>query len=145
MKTKHLITTALILISITGLNFASSNEWHCLIIDSDNKPYEASSDYKQTALNRAFEACKKNSQDPATCKLAQSRCVGGNQVNGSPDIQQVWRCSALDNQAVLWKAESSAGPDRALLRAKARCMRESPVPLTCYAYHMFCKNITKDL
>lgn len=111
--------------------------WQCVTHDSANKQWAAKSAYKKTALNIAFDACKKQSQQPVSCKASVSNCEGFNQ---GFSIRPMWRCTAMDKTAEAWQSNFYSQRDDAALGAKAYCKQNSTVPETCYINVVTCVN-----
>lgn len=112
-------------------------QWHCTAEDAMNKQWLSISNYQKTALNTAMEACKKNSQEPQTCKTSNESCdLYINGVSTSP----AWQCTALDQMAKVWRSNPYHNRDDAALAAKAFCQQRSGFPDTCYVNLLTCEN-----
>lgn len=115
-----------------------SNVWRCTAHDAANKEWIINSGYEITAINRAFDACKKESTLPSSCKTSKESCeVFVNGVSTRP----MWRCIALDQTAKEWSSNVYSQRDDAALAAKAYCRQSSSVPDTCYINLIACKNL----
>lgn len=112
-----------------------NNYWQCTTNDAANKQWISKSNYKKIALNRSFSDCKKFSQSPMTCTVAQSTCE---QFIQGVSIQPMWRCTALDRQAQIWRSALYSQRYDAALAAKAYCRQRSLVPETCYINLVTC-------
>jgi hypothetical protein len=115
----------------------SSNYWQCSTEDKANSQWTAQNSYRKIAINKAFEACKKESQLPATCKTSHTSCehyVDG--INTSPQ----WQCTALDYNAEPWKSNLYQQRDSAALAALAYCKSNSSIPATCYMNMVTCRD-----
>ncbi len=139
--TRKLLLVSIIcyLIGVGNLAFSlSANYWQCLLVDADNKEWSAQGNYKLMALNRAFEACKKQSIIPNSCKISAANCEAFFQGKST---RSVWRCQALDRNGDSWFSNSYANKDDAALAAKAYCQDNSKIPETCYAFPFICRNL----
>lgn len=112
--------------------------WQCRAYDQDNYQWTAKSTYERTAVNKAYEACKKQSKKPETCKTAKEYCEGF--INGI-STRPMWQCTALDRMAKPWVSAVYSNQDDAALGAKAYCQERSTVPTTCYVNMVTCKNL----
>lgn len=139
MNRKNLLNLIVgFVISCSSINVLADN-WQCIAHDKANKEWSASGSFQRSAINKAFEDCKKESQYPATCKTSNSACESSiNGVSTSP----MWRCTALDQLATPWAGNLYPHPDDAALGAKAYCQDRSVLPETCYVYLSMCRNIT---
>lgn len=133
-----------ILILLTVFFFSTTaiaeqlNFWRCTAFDAENKEWTINSNYQLTSVNRAFEACKKQSNLPKSCKAAKETCeVFINGVSTRP----MWRCTALDREAAVWLSNVYSQRDDAALAAKAYCQEGSAVPETCYINTVTCRNL----
>lgn len=139
---KHTLGLTLVIFSLM-VSFAHArqeedNTWHCNAYDGEERQWVASSAYQRTALNKAYEACKKESAKPLSCKAAKEYCDASIQgISTSP----MWQCTALDQMAQPWKSSLYIHRDDAALGAKAFCHERSAMPDTCYINLLTCKNI----
>ena len=115
----------------------NNNYWQCTILDGTNQQWQVNSIYKKVALNEAYDACKKESQAPVTCKATQAACEQF--INGI-SIKPMWQCTALDREAEAWPSNTHDQREDAALAAKAYCMENSNVPETCYINMVTCVN-----
>ena len=116
----------------------SGNYWQCTTEDKTLKQWTAKSEYQKVAINVSFDACKKQSAVPQSCKAAKSNCEGYIQgVNASP----MWKCTALDTTAVPWQSNFYSHRLDAALAAKDFCKDNSSVPETCYINLVTCRNV----
>jgi hypothetical protein len=121
--------------TITDLNF-----WSCTAYDAENKEWNGKSGYELAAINKAYEACRKQSKIPTSCKTAKESCeVFMNGVSTRP----MWRCTALDQMAKTWPSNVYTHRDDAAIAAKAYCEQGSSFPDTCYINLMTCKNLNQ--
>lgn len=116
------------------------NYWKCTAIDAEHKEWEGHSDYQLASINKAFEACKRESQAPTSCKTSKQHCELI--VNGMT-TRPIWRCMALDEAASLWYSTTYNHAGDALLAAKAYCQANSALPDTCYVYNFNCRNLNQ--
>lgn len=112
--------------------------WQCRVLDSAGKQWVEQSGYQLAAINRAFDACKKQSQYPDTCKSSKADCDAF--INGN-STRPMFQCTALDHLATPWRSSLYPQPDDAALGAKAFCQQNSSSPDTCYINMITCKNI----
>ena len=138
---KYLVLTYLL---IPQLALAAANEiqngnyWQCASFDAENKEWKVKSSYELAAINKALDACKKQSKIPNSCKTARESCeVFTNGYSTRP----MWRCKALDQMAKAWPSNVYSHRDDAAIAAKAYCQQGSSFPDTCYTNLMTCKNL----
>ncbi|KTC86801.1 hypothetical protein [Legionella brunensis] len=124
--------------SSSGVTVVDTTYWKCTAHDEENKMWVGHSDYQLTSLNRAMEACKKQSQAPSTCKTSKADCEAI--VNGMT-TRPMWRCIALDLAAIPWSSNIYDRADDAALGAKSYCQANSALPETCYVYLFTCRNL----
>lgn len=115
-----------------------ANYWRCSAYDAQNKEWVGQSDYQLTSLNRAYEACKKQSQVPATCKTSKEDC---DSIVDGISTRSMWRCVALDLAANAWPSNIYDQAGDAAFAAKAYCQANSSLPETCYVYLFTCRNL----
>lgn len=141
-KEISLLGTVILLVSNASqaITYVDLNYWKCVAYDATNKEYGGHSDYQLTSLNRALDACKKQSTVPQTCKTAKESCEMV--VNGIT-TKPTWRCVALDYTATPWPSNLYDKPTDAALAAKAYCQAHSVVPETCYMYTFTCRNLNQ--
>ncbi|KTD25096.1 MULTISPECIES: hypothetical protein [Legionella] len=114
------------------------NFWRCTAFDAENKEWTVESSYEISAVNKAFDECKKQSKIPRSCKTAKESCEAF--VNGK-STRPMWRCTALDQMAKSWPSNVYTHRDDAAIAAKAYCEQNSAFPDTCYINLMTCKNL----
>lgn len=114
------------------------NYWQCTTHDNANKQWTVKNMYRKVALNFAFAACKKESQNPASCKASVDDCEGFNQ---GMSTKPAWRCTAIDREADYWRSNLYIHRDDAALAALAYCRQKSAVPFTCYLNVVTCVNL----
>lgn len=135
---------------------AQDNIWRCIAYDVQNSSWEGHSNYQLRALNRASEACKKQSRFPSSCKAAKQDCEAINnnsttstnnaESNNNSDntgltIRPMWRCMALDEAAIPWFSNFYDQAIDAVFAAKSYCQANSALPETCYVYPFTCRNL----
>jgi hypothetical protein len=116
--------------------------WLCVTQDKTTKEWGAKSPYQKVAINVSFDACKKESTIPATCKSSKTSCerfVQG--MSTSPR----WSCTALDLTAVAWPSNFYLQRIDAALAAKDFCKDNSTVPDSCYINLVTCRNINEGI
>jgi hypothetical protein len=116
----------------------SDNIWQCTVNDSEDKEWVAKSAYERVAISKAFEACKKESRVPTSCKPAKESC--DDSMNNENESKG-WQCSALDQKAKSWFSKIHGSKENAALDAKANCEEHSSAPDSCYINLFTCKNL----
>ena len=114
------------------------NYWQCTAHDAQNKQWTVSNSYQLTAINKAFDACKKASQIPGSCKSSREDC---DFFLHGVSTRPMWQCPALDAEAKVWRSNIYIHADDAALAAKAYCHSKSDLPDTCYTYLFMCRNL----
>jgi len=115
--------------------------WQCTSYDKQDQQWLAKSQYERTATNKALEACKKQSKEPESCKIAKEYCESI--VNGI-STRPMWQCIALDLMAKPWRSNFYTNRDDAALAAKAYCQQRSGIPDSCYINLLTCKNFNSN-
>ncbi len=115
----------------------SRDYWQCTTSDSEVKQWVGKSANQRIAANVAYDACKKQSRLPATCKAAKEACE--HFINGMTN-KPMWQCTALDQRAKPWVSNLYTNQDDAALAAKAYCQESSTIPGSCYINMVTCKN-----
>ncbi len=122
-----------------------TNYWQCNAHDNEKNQWIGKNPYARVATNKAFEACKKESRTPASCKAPQSTCeyiVNGVSTGAyALSDHSTWQCIALDQLAKTWVGDTHSNRDDAALAAKSYCKKYSTVPDSCYINLLTCKNI----
>ena len=118
-----------------------NNYWECRARDSADTEWVAKGSYERVATNDAFDACKKQSPSPTTCKSSKENCEVF--INGMT-TRPMWRCTSLDQLSKVWRSNIYSRRDDAALGAKAYCHQHSAMPDTCYINLMMCKNINEQ-
>ncbi len=144
---KHCIYSCLcIFLLLPATGFTAANEedtyWQCSTHDKVSKEWVARNTYQKVAINIAFEACKKESEFPGSCKASKSDCEG---FYMGMSTKPLWRCTALDQTAVPWNSNYYTQRDDAALAAKAYCRENSTVPDTCYINMVTCRNFNEGV
>lgn len=133
----------LIFLTLTFSAWAEGQDyWACSAQDGEERQWHAKSFYELTAINKAFEQCKKESRRPITCKAAKAYCEY--YAHGAT-TRPMWRCTALDQMAKPWISNLYAHRDDAALAAKAYCQQHSAMPDSCYINLMTCKNLNEKI
>lgn len=128
-----------LILLIPSLSFAASGSyWKCITKDISGKWWSSNSAYQKRAINLTFDACKKESRFPKTCKTASNACE--HYINGV-SITPAWRCTALDKEAQSWESIYYNHKDDAAIAAKDYCKSRSSVPDTCYVNMVTCVNV----
>ena len=125
--------------------WANEDYWQCSAHDNQEKEWSAKSSYERVASNKAFEACKKESQVPNSCKpILESCAFSGERVDNEALLYPQhegsgWQCTALDQNARAWVGKVHTNQDSAALDAKAYCQQHSSSPDSCYINLLTCK------
>lgn len=116
----------------------TTNYWQCVAQDKEGKQWVAKGSYARVASNKAFEACKKTSRVPSSCKAAQDTC---DHYDDGMIKNPGWQCTALDRMAKPWSGRTYSSQDEAALAAKKYCQEHSSVPDTCYINLLTCHHL----
>ena len=138
MNYKIKLSFLLIFMPLIGFTMPTQDYWVCKTHDRDQIEWAAKSTYQKIALNIAFDACKKRSHDPSTCKTSQEDCEG---FHLGMSTKPFWRCTALDRAADHWRSNYYHHKDDAIMAAKAYWKDKSSTPGTCYVNVISCINI----
>jgi hypothetical protein len=117
------------------------NFWQCHVEDIDAQIWTTEHTYQRTAMNKAYENCKKESKHPQSCRAAKTACEYF--VNGVSDTPS-WKCTALDRMSKIWVSNPYPHRDDAVLAARAYCMQRSGVPDSCYVNLLMCNSNNGD-
>ena len=129
----------LLLLAIAPCAYANE-QWECSSHDSVSLQWVAKNDYQRVATTDAFDACKKQSAFPKTCKTEKDDCelfIDG--VTTRP----MWRCTALDQLSKVWRSKIYRHRDDAAMAAKSYCHHHSAMPDTCYINLLMCHNLNE--
>lgn len=119
-----------------------NNFWQCRAEDSAYNKWTATNEFKRAAANMAYDACKKQSNDPKSCKTAHEFCdFYANGMITTP----MWQCTALDRMAKPWVSNIYRHREDAAIAAKAYCRENSDIPDTCYVRLVGCTNLTERM
>lgn len=129
-----------ILLLIKPLWADESNLWQCTASDSESKQWVVRNRYERAAISKAFDACKKQSHVPISCKIDPGVCKG---FDHEGSVSTSWQCTALDQNAKPWVGHADTSQDDAALAAQAICHKNSPVPDSCYINLLTCLTYTK--
>lgn len=132
-------TTALFFLHIRPAA-ADDSYWQCSALDNQEKSWVVISSYERVASTRAFDACKKQSAAPLSCKTPKESCEYF--VNGLT-TRPMWRCMALDQMSKPWFSNIHSNRDEAAIESKDFCQRHSGMPESCYINLMTCKNLNE--
>ena len=123
----------------------NNSYWQCTAHDKLKKECKGTNTYERVASSKAFEACKKESSIPMSCKTDKDYCYYFTEGTTNPkrDIENrsMWHCSAIDQQAKYWVSNLYSNQDEAVLAAKSLCQKHSPIPDSCYVNLITCKKI----
>ena len=109
--------------------------WQCTTSDDDNKQWVMKSIYERAARAKTVDACKKQSENPSSCK---TDCE---EFNHGVSTQPLWQCTALDQNAKPWISQAYTQRDDAAIAAKMRCQELSSIPDSCYISLSTCTNL----
>lgn len=138
IKPVILIISALLILKPLWADGASY--WQCTASDSDGNQWIGKSIYERAATSKAFDACKKQSRVPASCKADVGICEG---FDHGISISPMWQCTALDERGHAWNNPAYNDRDAAALTAKTLCKENSAVPESCYINLLTCKNLNQ--
>jgi len=111
--------------------------WVCKTHDNNNLEWSVKNSYKKVALNLAFDACKKQSKTPKSCKTSLNDCEG---FQNGLSTKPLWRCTALERGAGHWLSNYYSNREDAAIAAKDYCKTQSSIPETCYVNLIGCTN-----
>jgi hypothetical protein len=123
--------------SLTHANSETSELWECTSVDFAKMQWRVKASYQRVATNLALDACKKRSAYPHSCKITEHSCDVAILGHSS---RSLWRCTALDSLAKVWKSGIYNNAEEAALASRAYCHQHSGLPSTCYTYVLMCKN-----
>ena len=118
----------------------AQSQWLCNAYDDQNKQWMASNTYKQVAINKAYDACKKESRDPESCKAANEYCEA--LIKGKA-VHPQWRCSALDHQSNVWVGDVYTNRHDAAAGAHEYCVARTSTPDSCYVNLLTCNYLNE--
>ncbi|MDI9818807.1 MULTISPECIES: hypothetical protein [unclassified Legionella] len=133
-----LLSYSLFLPQATAATIADTNYWKCTAHDAEHKEWTGHSSYQLTSINRAYEACKRQSRVPESCQTSKESCE---QIVDGMTTSPMWRCVALDESAAPWASNIYRNASDAAVAAKAYCQANSILPETCYVYLFTCRNL----
>lgn len=128
------------LFSVSAFSMQSNEYWQCIAEDESKTQWSFSSEYKKEAINKAYDDCKKQSQDPKTCRTAETLC---DYIINGHSSKPIWQCTAIDQNAEAWNSNFYANKNDAALAAKAYCENKSKLPASCYINLLSCKNLNE--
>ncbi len=124
----------------TAPDESNTSYWECSAHDSESKQWDIRSIYERVASTKAFDACKKQSNVPLSCKTTRESC---DYFAHGTSTRPMWQCTALDQKAKAWLGNVYTNKDDAALGAKAYCQEKSTVPDSCYINFITCKNLNE--
>ncbi len=136
----HQSIYAVLAILFINSAWADDSYWQCSAHDIQGKQWMVNHLYEQVATNRAFEACKKESEAPVSCKALKDNC---DYFSNGLSTRPLWRCTALDLMSKIWRNNPRPNRDEAAIEAHDICKRYSAMPETCYINLMTCKNLNE--
>jgi hypothetical protein len=130
-------------VPIIGFTMPINNNayWICKTHDNNHLEWTVKNLYKKVALNLSFEACKKQSKSPLTCKTSSNDCEG---FENGKSTRPLWRCTALERGSGYWRSNYYANREDAAIAAKDYCKSQSNIPETCYVNLITCMNTNKE-
>lgn len=132
------ISTILFLLSFGACANSQNNYWQCSAEDKNHYQWTMKGQYEKEAINKAYDACKKQSQNPRSCKSAIALC---DYYSDGHNTSPIWQCTALDKAAQKWESNVYKKPQDAALAAKAFCQSKSPIPDSCYINLLTCRDL----
>ena len=117
---------------------SESGDWECSAYDVHYREWKTPSVYQRLAINRALDVCKKESETPSSCTVAQEQCEQF--VNGK-STRPLWRCIALDDRAKKWVSNVYSKRDDAAIAALDYCKANSASSQSCYINLLTCKDL----
>lgn len=134
---RHFILCCIALSSCKLTICLANNYWKCHAEDSSHAQWTEISSYQRMANSKAFDACRKQSRLPNSCKTIIEDCEFF--INGT-STRPLWQCTALDEIGDRWQSVTKADQYDAMLNAKENCKRNSSIPDSCYMNVLMCKN-----
>lgn len=119
---------------------SANEQWECRSHDSENLQWVAKNNYQRAATTDAFDACKKQSAYPNSCKTEKDNCELF--VDGLT-TRPMWQCTALDQLSKVWRSTIYRHRDEAAMAAKSNCHHHSGMPDTCYINLLMCQNLNE--
>ena len=131
--------TALLLVLANNHAFtASQTSWKCISHDNSNTSWSTTNHYKKVALSLAFEQCKKQSYQPASCRIQAEDC---HYYSDGRDTTPMWQCTAVDEEAEGYTGTAYPNRIDAAFGSMAHCKQMSSSPDTCFINMITCINI----
>ena len=157
-------------LSTTVYSQHEASTWTCRATDAQHREWSVTSTYQLTAMKRAEEACKKQSQVPLSCEALKSSCEGvvedhepllkeekhpthatrpqakERKIIGirSGRGKNLWQCMALDGGTSHWVNKPQRNALQAAFAALRACRQNSALPDTCYVYVFACRQRDAD-
>ena len=131
----RIITLLFAIASSSSLQAENTHYWQCTTADINSKQWAIKSIYERAARGKAFDACKKQSDTPGSCKTDCEEFNLGRSTRAS------WLCTALDENAKSSVSQTHPKQDDAAFEAKTRCQQSSAIPETCFVNLFACKNL----
>jgi len=131
-----LFTTSLIASTLRGQN----SKWQCASYDEGGRQWLAQSSFQRAAINKAWQACKQDSEDPGSCETAKAHCEM--LIHGRV-LRSRWMCSSMDQMGQYWRSDTHNTRNDAVLGARLMCQEQSTFPSSCYVRLMSCKNLNR--
>lgn len=129
------------LVLVSPLAHADPNYWICYATDGHHT-WSSPSSEQRSAINNAYDACKKTSDDPAKCSTDKENC---DYYMYGKSAKPLWECYALDHNSRRWKNSPRTTRNSAALASKAKCQNHSSFPDSCYMVLWTCKDLNDYL
>lgn len=110
--------------------------WTCQATDNNGGEWNGRSKFRRLALNKAWDACKNNSDEAGRCKVAKEWC---NYHHGDVSMRRAWRCTAFDSTGDHWRSDFQLSRQEAVLSSRHLCKSYSSLPDTCQVRLITCK------
>ena len=138
----HKYIVSFFMIALIKPVWADDSYWQCSAHDTTGQQWIVNHLYEHVATNKAFEACKKQSMAPTSCKATKDSC---DYFSNGLSTRPMWRCAALDLMAKVWHSSTHPNRDEAALEANDYCKQRSGMPESCYINLLTCKNLNESL
>jgi len=135
----NILYALLIYIVLSAPLFANNTDhmlWKCSAIDNTGMQWSGLGRYPRSAELKAYEGCKKESNNPWECYTARELC----EVYSDGESRvSYWRCTAFDKAGGTWKSGPYGNRGNAAKGAMSYCEHFSKKPDTCFLHFVTCK------
>lgn len=137
------LTPLLLLVPLSAYSDSNTDHdyWQCIAEDEAHNQWNMLGKYEKEAINKAYDACKKQSQNPRSCISATTLCE--HYINGH-STKPMWQCTAIDQAAAPWDSNIYPNRDDAALAAQAYCKSRSTLAASCYINLSTCRNLNEQ-